>query len=184
MNEEILENPVTGESMRILESSPQTFKAQYALRPHGEIPGEHLHPHKEQRISVLSGEMHVRVNGEQRIVRAGETTTIPVGARHFQWNPCDYEAVVIEEIRPAGRIHEFFKVLFGLARDGRTDGNGYPSLVLSAALFSEFKDSIQPAPIGLRLLIGVLGPMALSLGYRRQLEGYLHERRAAADADP
>jgi quercetin dioxygenase-like cupin family protein len=179
MNEEILENPVTGESMRILESSAQTFKAQYSLRPHGEIPGEHLHPHKEQLISVLAGEMHVRINGEHRIVRAGETTTIPVGARHFQWNPCDSEAVVIEEIRPAGRIHDFFKVLFGLARDGRTDVNGHPSLALSAALFSEFKDSIRPASLGLRLLIGVLGPIALALGYRRQVEKYLHERRAA-----
>jgi len=179
MNEEILENPVTGESMRILESTAQTFKVQYSLRPHGEIPGEHLHPHKEQRISVLSGEMHLRINGEHRIVRAGQTTTIPVGARHFQWNPCDAEAVVTEEIRPAGRIHDFFKVLFGLARDGRTDGNGYPSLVLSAALFSEFQDSIRPAAPGFRLLIGALGPIALALGYRRQVEKYLHERRAA-----
>jgi quercetin dioxygenase-like cupin family protein len=179
MNEEVLENPVTGESMRILESSPRTFRAQYSLRPHGEIPGEHFHPHKEQMISVLSGEMHLRVNGEHRIVRAGQTTVIPVGARHFQWNPCDSEAVVTEEIRPAGRIHDFFKVLFGLARDGKTDVNGYPSLVLSAALFAEFKDSIRPAPLGLRLVIGVLGPVALASGYRRQVERYLHERREA-----
>lgn len=176
MSEEILENPVTGESMRILESNARTFKAQYSLRPHGEIPGEHLHPLKEQRVSVLSGEMHFRINGEHRIVRAGQTTTIPVGARHFQWNPCDSEAVVVEEIRPAGRIHDFFTVLFGLAQDGRTDRDGYPSLVLSAALFSEFKDSIRPASLGLRLLIGVLGPIALALGYRRQLEKYVHER--------
>ncbi len=177
MNEEILDNPVTGESMRILESTAQTFKAQYSLRPHGEIPGEHFHPHKEQRISVLSGEMHLRINGEHRILRAGESAALPVGARHFQWNPCDSEAVVIEEVRPAGRMHDFFRVLFGLARDGRTDANGYPSLVLSAALFSEFKDSVRPAPLGSRLLIAVLGPMALALGYRRQLEKYLQERR-------
>lgn len=179
MDEEILENPVTGESIRILESTPQAFKAQYSLRPHGEIPGEHLHPNKEQRISVLAGEMHLRINGEHRIVRAGETASVPVGARHFQWNPCDSEAVVIEEIRPAGRMHDFFKVLFGLARDGRTDGNGYPSLVLAAALFSEFKDSFRPAPLGMRLLVAVLGPIALALGYRREVEKYLDQRRGA-----
>ena len=178
MKEEILENPVTGESMRILESTPQAFKAQYALRPHGEIPGEHFHPHKEQVIAILSGEMHLRINGEHRIVRAGESTTIPPGARHFQWNPCDSEAVVIEEIRPAGRMHDFFKVLFGLAQHGRTDTKGYPSLLLSAVLFSEFNDSIRPAPRGLRLLFAVLAPIASALGYRRQIEGYLHERRA------
>lgn len=179
MNDEMLDNPVTGESMRILESTADVFKAQYALRPHGEIPGEHFHPQKEQRISILSGEMHLRINGEHRIVRAGQAATIPPGARHFQWNPCDSEAVVIEEIRPAGRVHDFFKVLFGLARDGRTDRNGFPPLFLAAALFSEFKDSIQPAPLGMRFVFRVLGPIALALGYRRQIESYLHPRQAA-----
>ena len=173
MTEEILENPVTGESMRILESTAESFKAQYSLRPHGEIAGEHLHPGKEQRISVLSGEMHLRVEGEHRIVRAGETATLPVGARHFQWNPGDTEAVVVEEIRPAGRLHDFFKVLFGLARDGKTDAKGYPPLLLSAALFSEFRDDIRPGPLGLRLVFDVLGPIALALGGRREIERHL-----------
>lgn len=179
MQEEILDNPVTGESMRILESTAQSFKAQYTLKPHGEIPGEHFHPRKEQLVSVLSGEMHLRVEGEHRILRAGETTTLPVGARHFQWNPCDTEAVVIEEIRPAGRIHDFFKVLFGLARDGRTDPNGYPSLVLAAAVFTEFQDSIQPSPLGVRLVCRVLGPVALAMGCRRRIERYLRQAPAS-----
>jgi quercetin dioxygenase-like cupin family protein len=179
MADDILENPVTGESMRILESSPQTFKAQYSLRPHGEIPGEHFHPHKQQYISVLAGEMHLRINGEHRIVRAGETMTIPLGARHFQWNPCDVEAVVVEEVRPPGRIHDFFTVLFGLARNGRTDANGYPPALLAAALFSEFQDSIRPAALAPRCMIRVLGPIALALGYRREIERYLPPRRGS-----
>lgn len=84
MNEEILENPVTGESMRILESTAQEFRAQYTLRPHGEIAGAHFHPTEEQVVSILSGEMHLRINGEHRIIRAGESATVPAGARHFQ----------------------------------------------------------------------------------------------------
>jgi hypothetical protein len=149
MDEAVLENPVTGESMRVLESTAQIFKVQYSLRPHGEIAGEHFHPHQEQQISVLSGEMHMRIEGEHRIVRAGETATIPVAARHF------------------------FRVLFGLARDGRTDGDGYPPLFWSAALFSEFKDSVQPAPFWLRFSFRTLGPVARILGYRREIEKYL-----------
>lgn len=180
MTEEILDNPVTGESMRVLESTPQAFRAQYSLRPHGKIPGEHFHPHKEQRIAVLSGELHLRIDGEDQIVRAGETATVPVGARHFQWNPCDVEAVVIEEIRPAGRIHDFFRVLFDMARDGRTDGEGRPSLLLSAALFEEFRDSIVPASRGTRLVFAMLAPIAGALGYRRQVDGYLQRRRIYA----
>ena len=173
MDEEILENTVTGESMRILESTPRKFKVQYSLRPHGEIPGEHFHPGKEQRVTVLSGEMHLRVNGEQRILRAGESTTVPAGAHHFQWNPCDSEVVAVEEICPAGRLHEFFSVLFRLARDGKTDSQGRPSLFLAAAVFSEFRDSIRQAHFGMRVLLDLLAPFAALLGYRRQLDQYL-----------
>jgi quercetin dioxygenase-like cupin family protein len=177
MAEEILENPVTGESLRVLESTPQVFRVQYALRPHGEIAGEHFHPGKEQRVTVLSGEMHLRIRGEERVVRAGESATVPVGARHFQWNPSDTELVAVEEIAPAGRIHEFFSVLFQLARDGKTDSQGRPSLLLAAALFSEFRDSIRQGPLFMRLLLDVLAPIASALGYRRQLDPYL--RRSA-----
>ena len=174
MSEEVLENPVTGEALRVLESTPEVFKAQYTLNPHSEIAGEHFHPHKEQTVTVLSGEMHLRINGEHRIVRAGESALIPTGAHHFQWNPCDVEVTAIEEIRPAGRIHEFFSVLFALARDGKTDSQGRPSLLLAAALFNEFKGSIRQAPIGMRVLFDMLAPIASVLGYRRLLDPYLH----------
>ena len=173
MNGEILENPVTGEALRVLESTPSVFKVQYSLRPHGEIAGEHFHPGKEQRITVLSGEMHLRINGAHRVVRAGESALVPAGAHHFQWNPCDSEVMAIEEIRPAGRLHEFFSVLFGLARDGKTDSQGRPSLFLAAAVFSEFKGSIRQARFGTRVLLDVLAPIASLLGYRRQLDQYL-----------
>ena len=173
MNGEFLENPVTGEAMRVLESTPSVFKVQYSLRPHSEIAGEHFHPGKEQQITILSGEMHLRIDGAHRVVRAGESALVPAGAHHFQWNPCDAEVVAIEEIRPAGRLHEFFSVLFGLARDGKTDAQGRPSLLLAAVLFAEFKGSIRQAPFGPRVLLDVLAPIASLLGYRRQLDRYL-----------
>jgi len=176
MNGEILENPVTGEALQVLESTPGLFKVQYSLRPHGEIAGAHFHPGKEQQITVLSGEMHLRIDGAHRVVRAGETAVVPAGAHHFQWNPRDSEVTAIEEIRPAGRLHEFFRVLFGLARDGETDAQGRPSLLLAAALFSEFKGSIRQAPLGTRVLLAVLAPIASGLGYRRQLDRYLTRR--------
>lgn len=173
MTEEILENPITGERMRILESTPERFKVHYSLRPHGEIAGEHFHPRMEQRVTVVSGEMHLRVAGEHCVLRAGESTTVPPGAHHFQWNPCDSEVIAIEEVYPPGRLHDFFSVLFRLARDGKTNSQGRPSLFMAAALFAEFKDSIRQAPIGMRLGLDALAPIASLLGYRRQIERYL-----------
>ena len=106
MAEEILENPVTGETMRILESTAETFAIEYALRPHGEIALEHFHPNIAQEITVRSGEMHVTVNGEHKVIKAGESLTAPPSAYHFQWNPCDIETIAIEKYRPAGRNHD------------------------------------------------------------------------------
>lgn len=174
---EILVNPVTGESMKVLESTPEAFKVEFSLGPHCSIPGSHFHPNKEQQVWVISGEMHLRVNGVDQIVRTGESATVPAGAHHFQWNPTDTELVAIEEIRPAGRTHEMFATLFGLARDGKTNSKGFPSPLVAAALVSEFKDSLLPAPLGLRILFGALAPIATALGYRRMLEKY---RRAGA----
>lgn len=172
MSDGILENPVTGERMRVLRSTPKSFKIEYSIRPHGAIPGEHFHPQSEQVMSVLSGEMHVRINGQHRVIRAGESATVPIGGTHFQWNPRDVEVQTVEEIRPACRIHQFFKVMFGLARDGKTNAHGSPSLLMTAAVFSEFKETILPASAPVRLLFLILGPIALALGYRQQIEKY------------
>ena len=178
MPEEILENPVTGETMRIIESTPQTFTIEYALRAHGEIALEHFHPGIEQEISVRSGEMHVTVDGEYKVIRAGESYTAPPSAPHFQWNPCDTETIAVETYRPAGRNHDFFRTLFGLARDGHTDAHGMPSVLMRAAIFTEFKDTIRPAKAGARLFISVLVPISWALGYRSRIKKYAGRRAA------
>ena len=175
MAEEILENPVTGETMRILESTAETFAIEYALRPHGEIALEHFHPNISQEITVLSGEMHVTVNGEHKVIKAGESLTAPPSAYHFQWNPCDTEAVAVEKYRPAGRNHDFFRTLFGIARDGYTNAQGMPSLLLRAAIFSEFKDTIRPVAVGSRMVIAALAPISWALGYRRRIKKYAEQ---------
>jgi quercetin dioxygenase-like cupin family protein len=172
MGGEVMENPVTGETMRVLESTAETFVIEYVLKPHGEIPLEHFHPNVEQEFSVRSGEMHVRVNGSHAVIKAGETLAAPPGAVHFQWNPHDVETVAVETYRPAGRNHDFFRTLFGLARDGHTDAQGMPSLLVRAAIFSEFHDTIRPAAFGVRCVVAVLAPLSRVLGYGRLLEQY------------
>lgn len=127
----------------------------------------------QQQVTVLSGEMHLRIDGAEHVVGAGESATIPPGAPHFQWNASDAAIVAIEEVRPAKRLHEFFAVLFDLARDGDTDARGRPSLLVAAVLFAEFRDSIRDASLATRLMLNALVPIAAALGYRRRLARYL-----------
>jgi len=118
---------------------------------------------------VKSGTLVCHVAGKEVVIRAGESVLVPMGTPHDQTNPADVDAIAIEEYRPAGRMHEFFRAFFALARNGHTNAKGVPSPLFTAALFDEFGDSVLPGPLGLRVLIRVLAPLARLLGYRRTI---------------
>jgi quercetin dioxygenase-like cupin family protein len=173
LDKEIIFNPVTSERLFVLESTAEVFKMGFSIDPHCEIAGEHFHPSLEQTILVTAGELHCSVNGKNHALRAGESVIVPAGARHFQWNPTNTEAWAIEEYRPAGRMHSFFRVLFKLAQEGKTNHRGIPHPLIGAALTAEFKDSIRVTSLGLRLLFGVLAPFSRLFGHRKTIRGYI-----------
>jgi quercetin dioxygenase-like cupin family protein len=172
-DQEIIFNPVTGERLLVLESTTEVFRVGFSISPQSEIAGEHLHPFQEQTILVTKGELHCRINGINHVLHAGDSATIPAGARHFQSNPTDFEARSIEEFRPAGRIHSFFRVLFTLAQEGKTNRQGIPHPLIGAAFIAEFKDTVRVSSLGLRLLFGLLAPVSRLLGYRRIIRDYI-----------
>lgn len=175
IEQETIYNPVTGEKLLVLESTEEVFRMGFAIEPHSEIAGEHIHPFQQQSVTVTKGELHCRIDGVTSVLRAGDSATIPAGARHFQWNPTDREARAIEEYRPAGRIHSLFRVLFTLAREGKTNRKGIPKPLIGAAFMAEFKDTGRPSSVGLRLLFGVLAPLARLLGYRKTIRNYVEK---------
>src|SRR5215218_3532000 len=110
LDKEVIFNPVTSERLLVLESNEEVFKMAFSIDPRSKIAGEHYHPFQEQTISATAGELHCTIDGAKHVLRAGESATIPAGARHFQWNPSETKAGAIEEYRPAGKIHNFFRV--------------------------------------------------------------------------
>ena len=172
-------NPVTGEKLLVLESTAEVFKIEFTIDPRSEIAGEHFHPFQQQKVFVTKGELHCRINGVNHVLFAGDTATIPAGAHHFQANPTDMEARAIEEHRPAGRIHSFFRVLFTLAQEGKTNRKGIPKPLIGAAFAAEFKDTARVSSLGLRILFGALAPVSRLLGYRRMIRGYIEKFEAA-----
>lgn len=179
-DQEIIFNPVTSEKLLVLESTKEVFRMGFSINPQSEIAGEHIHPFLEQTISVTKGELHCRINAVNHVLHAGDSATVPAGAHHFQSNPTDFEARAIEEYRPAGRIHSFFRVLFTLAQEGKTNRRGIPKPLIGAAFAAEFKDTVRVSSLGLRLLFGLLAPIARLLGYRKTIRDYI-ERFEMAD---
>ena len=88
----------------------------------GSPPPPHFHPAQDERFEVLQGAVHVRVDGEERELTAGDALQIPRGAVHQMWNEGDEQAVVNWRTEPAGRTLEWFKEVSALFR-----GEGKPN---------------------------------------------------------
>lgn len=170
---ELLFNPRTTETLRVLTSTPEVFIIELSLSPRAAIAGLHVHPHQTQTISVVRGTLACHVDGQEVVLGPGASCAVPPGARHDQRNPGDEPAVAREEYRPAARMHDFFRVLFALARDGYTSRHGVPRPLVAAALFAEFSDSIAVASRVERLALAVLTPLARLLRRDRLIRRYL-----------
>jgi len=68
-----------GYRARLVHSERMTFS--YVDVDPGASFAEHDHPH-EQVIHLLSGEFEVTIDGETRVMRAGEVAVVPPNARH------------------------------------------------------------------------------------------------------
>ena len=169
---EVITNPVTGEVVRVLESTPEVFRFEFVLLPHGTVAAPHQHT-VQQTIAARAGTLHCSVEGTHHVLEPGQAVVIAAGQTHDQWNPADTEVWAMEEFRPAARMHDFFRVLFGMARDGLTDEKGVPRPLLASALFAEFSDSIRPGRRFDRVLLAALRPLARLAGSHRVVQQYL-----------
>ena len=122
-------NPATGEWITYTAiaagNDGQLVRFSWRSVPGGVIT-EHIHPRQEERFTILAGEAHFTLGGEQRIARAGETIVVPAGVPHSEGNPGLDEIEGIVELRPALHAKEFHEALAGLVADGKTTPRGAP----------------------------------------------------------
>ncbi len=131
---------------------------------------DHVHRLQEERFEVVSGELGLRVDGEEGVYEAGEVIVAPAGAPHAAWNAGDEQVQVLVDFRPALRTEIAFEALAGLARDGMTTKAGAPKNPFRLALIlREFEDEIYLArpPLAVqRVVFGALAAVGRLLGYR------------------
>lgn len=142
-----LTNPITKHSLifRITaeESGGELLEVESIYGAGSAEPPDHYHPLQSEHFQVLAGEMHAKLEGRERILRAGEMLDIPRGIRHAMWNAGPAEARVIWQTRPALRTQTFFETVWGLAAEGRVGANGFPRLLQMAVLIRGYRDEIR-----------------------------------------
>lgn len=153
----------TGERFRLVRSAVETggefAQSHFDLLPGGHAAREHIHPRQEERFHVLSGTLTVMVNGEEKVVSAGQTLVVPPGTRHQPFNRSNVEMRSLAEIRPAGKLGLFFGQMAGVGPKP-----GFLQMMLFVRAYDVYPAS--PPPALMRVLSFLLAPTARLVGYR------------------
>ena len=75
------------------------FMGTVTLQP-GEFVAEHYHPHSEEFLYVVSGDLVLRLDGQPLPLSAGEGTMVAIGVRHRLENTGDTTALLVFHLSP------------------------------------------------------------------------------------
>lgn len=172
-------NPAIGHWVTFLQTADQTsdqlLKIEYGVEKSENKPSIPLHKHLkcEERFEVIIGHLGVVLDGERRVLEAGEQVLIPPGTPHTFWNAGQGELRFITDVRPPGELQTYWETVFGLAQDGKVGRNGLPNL-LQLAVVAPYADSYDPkAPVAVtKALVAVLGRIGRLLGYKAKYAKY------------
>ncbi len=176
---ETVRNPAIGHRVTFLLTADQTngelLQILYVVEEPETEPAIPLHIHlrSSERFETVSGRLGVILEGERRVLEAGEEVFIPPRTPHTFWNAGQDELRFITDVRPPGRLQTYWETVFSLAEDGRVGENGLPNL-LQLAVLAPLADSYDPGiPLPLmKVLIAVLGGVGRLLGYRESYAKY------------
>jgi quercetin dioxygenase-like cupin family protein len=167
-----IENPVAGDTVRFLKLPTgrlDELVVEMTTLPGGQGPPIHIHPRSSETFLVRSGSIRLHEAGQELILGAGTRHTVPAGTPHTFASHGDQPALTEVSFDHAGQMPRFLETFYELARAGRTDASGKPSMLQIAVSFSALADDIRtvlaPWPAQ-RILFAVLAPIGRVRGLR------------------
>jgi quercetin dioxygenase-like cupin family protein len=174
---DVIENPVSGERVVFRQTGSDTngelvqFDLYFA--PNKPIPVAHIHTKQEERFQVVSGSVRYRLAGIESDLAPGDTAVLPSGIPHTLWNCGADQAHLVVEVRPAMNVEAGLETMFGLARDGKLNKGGAPSILQGALLAREYETFLASPPLAAqRIGTAILSPIAKLFGYKARYEAY------------
>lgn len=151
------------------------------LEPHAPGPPEHIHTSFAENFIVAEGTLSLLVNGEKKLLRAGESLLVTPGTPHKPFNETASRVVVKGPLTREHGMPEQFTVFLSQAYRffDESESNGRPpKALLQMSRFSPKYDVwLAGPPVALqRALYFIIGPTARVAGYRTYYEKYMPER--------
>jgi mannose-6-phosphate isomerase-like protein (cupin superfamily) len=131
------------------------------LAPGGGGLPEHFHPHQEERLAVVSGQLSVRMGRQTMVLGPGQRVAIPAGVRHLCGNNGTAQAHVRGEFVPGLDMHRFLSAFFAIERSR----SGLRRWAAWALLCADEPEHVG-FPSGLGVALRLVAPLARPLGCR------------------
>jgi 1,2-diacylglycerol 3-beta-galactosyltransferase len=161
----VIHNPVSEERIVIRQSAAQTGGELLVFDlflPRGaHVPARHVHPHQEERFTVVQGRMRFRLGWWRTILaQPGDTVVVPPGTAHWFGNAGDGVAQARVEARPALRLQEVFERSAAMDVVERFPGTRMPRMSDLALFMLEFQRELAMPGVPAFLVKVFLTPFA------------------------
>jgi uncharacterized protein YndB with AHSA1/START domain/quercetin dioxygenase-like cupin family protein len=171
---DVLSMPQLGCSVKLIRTAAETggelIEFDVLGRPRGFLVQPHVHVGQIEHYEVLGGSFKLVENGNEHVLRPGQTMQTEAGIAHRQMpGPDGADGHVRVQVRPAGTTQAFLERLAELCADGQFNRFGFPKPVAGAQLVIDFGDeghaARPPLAVQKRLAKAVLGAANLSRRY-------------------
>lgn len=165
-----------GFDQTILAVNGEWLHTRLEVMPNAAGPPEHFHEAFEETFTVKSGTLSILVNGEKRVLRAGESISIPPMTRHKPFNETN-ETVLVESDDPRTLPVQFGYILSQLYgfMDEYENGPNTMQIMMQLSVYGNDADSYiadgPPLPVQKAMRV-LMAPTARLLGYRNHYEEY------------
>jgi quercetin dioxygenase-like cupin family protein len=176
----IIRNSKTRQDITFLQTGKDTqgnlLEMEATFHEHSKEPAAHYHPYQMEDFTVLSGELTVRIDGQLKVLKQGDTFHIPINKVHSMWNNSDSKTIVNWKARPAMNTDNLLETATGLANDGKTNADGVPNILQAVLMVNHYATVFRlskPPFIIQKMLFIILTPLAYLCGYKPTYKKYL-----------
>ena len=149
------------------ETGGERVELEITLPPDASGPPPHFHPRQEEQWHVLAGALEVQVNGNWRMLREGESASIPAGHVHTLRNPTNEDVRVLDVHIPALDFQDYMEDLHRLTDAGKITSLRSPrSLIYLATVLREHRTTQLTAGRLRRIAESALAGLGKLLGMR------------------
>jgi len=169
MEKRTFANPAINDSATFIKTSEET-NGEFTLIEIdlGKSDGPPLHYHNafSEKFHVQEGTLYMQVGKDKKILRVGESVTVPAGTHHRFYNETNDKVKFHITLKPGHTgMENFIKIFYGLAADGLTDKKGKPKKFAHLAVALIISDSNAPGWMSL------LSPVIRATARRAKKDG-------------